>query len=101
MGKIELVVNISGKELKIDGKQMKLEDTFTGAYIDHKNSEEPVLNLKYGGNFSEEDSPIEKEMDKLGATYGIGLFERLNISGSMLEEAHYLSFEGKINPLLQ
>jgi len=101
MKKTRLTVNITRKTLAIDGKPMRLEDTFTDAYIDHAGSEEPVLNLEYKGRFSEDNSPIEIETDKLSETYGTDLFKRLNVSGSMLEEAHYLSFYGDIDPAIE
>lgn len=101
MKNIKLIVNVPRKTLTIDGKPMGLEDTFTAAYIDQANSKEPVLNLKYEGRFSEDDSPIETEADKIMETFEEDLFERLNISGSMLEDAHYLSLYGEINPVIE
>jgi len=98
MEKIELIVDVPRKTFSIDGKPMNLEDTFTDASIDHSDSNEPVVNLRYEGRFSEDNSPIEREADKLRETYGEGLFESLNISGSELEDAHYVSIYGKINP---
>ena len=52
MKKTRLTVNIPGKTLAVDGKPMRLEDTFTDAYVDHADSDEPVLNLEYKGRFS-------------------------------------------------
>lgn len=102
MKKIELAVNIPEKTLKIDGKPMRLEDTFFDAYIDHPNSKEPVVNLKYEGSFSGDNSPLHEEFDKLRETYGESLCERLNISGNYLNDGqHYLSFYGGINPVIK
>lgn len=101
MKKTKLTVNVPRRTLKIDGKLMGLEDTFTDAYTDHAGSKEPVLNLRYGGRFTKDNSPIAKEMDKLRKTYGDSLCGRVNISGSMLEDAHYLSFYGEIDPVVE
>jgi len=101
MKKTKLTVNIPEKTLVIDRKSMKLEDSFTDAYVDNADLKEPVLNLKYEGRFSEDDSPIETEMDKLRETYGNDLSKRLDISGTMLEDAHYLSFSGEIEPFIK
>jgi hypothetical protein len=96
--KKDITLNIAKKVISIDKKPMNLEDSFTDAFIDNENSKELVLNLKYIGNFSEDNSPIYEEMDKLRETYGEKLCEEINISGSMPEDAHYLSFYGNINP---
>ncbi len=101
MKKTRLTVNIPRKTLAIDGKLMRLEDTFTDAFVDHADSDEPVLNFEYKGRFSEDDSPIETEADKLRETYGEGLFERVNVSGSMLKDAHYVSLFGNVYPVVE
>jgi hypothetical protein len=90
MERIKIALNILGKMLTIGGRSMRPEDRFTEAYRDHADSNEPVLNLEYGWRFSEHDSPIETEKNKLRETYGVGLFQRVNVSGSMMEDAHYV-----------
>jgi hypothetical protein len=101
MKKSTITVNIPRKTLDIDGTRIRLEDTFTEAYIDHPDSTDQVLNLRYEGRFSEDDSPIIDEMDKLRETYGDDISGRISIYGSMLEDAHYLSFSGNIDPTIE
>ena len=101
MEKIELTVNIPLKTLAVDGKPISLENTFTDAYIDHEDTKEPVLNLKYEKMSSEDYSLIELEMDKLGEAYGEKISERINISGSILDNVSYISFYGNINPIIE
>ncbi|PIN89042.1 hypothetical protein COU60_05195 [Candidatus Pacearchaeota archaeon CG10_big_fil_rev_8_21_14_0_10_34_76] len=100
MEKIEIIVDVKGKELSIDGRPMKLEKTLSRAYVDPLGENEKALNLEYRGNFGE-DSPIETEMDKLRKTYGENISERIGISGNPTRKAHYLTFYGNINPTIR
>ena len=101
MDKMRLTVNIPGKMFSMDRKSMRLGDSFTDVSLEDIDTDEPVLILEYRGIFTEDNSPVEKEFDKLRETYGEKLFEKLNVSGNMLEGAHYLSFYGKIEPVIE
>ena len=77
---------------------MPLESTFINAEIDSTDSEDPVLNLKYQGNFYRKTSPIEAERDKLENIYGENIFNELQIGGNMCGRTHYVNIYGNINP---
>ena len=93
-------VSVPEKLLRINEKLMRLEDTFSRAFIDNGCSDESALTLEYRGNFLEDDSPIEREMDKLRKTYGDDISDRFGIYGTMEDGVHYLSFTSGIERIV-
>ena len=95
MENIELIVNVPEKILSIDGKPIRLENSFSDAYVDHADLEEPVVTLRYEDKLSRSDLILEIEEEKLRRTYSDKLFERLNISGGVVEEEYHINIYGK------
>jgi len=100
MKKTLITISIPEKTLLMKGKLMNLENTFKDAEIDSTDPEDPVLQLKYQGNFNRKISPIEAERDKLEETYGERIFEDLTIGGNMCGRTHYVSIYGNIKPII-
>ena len=99
--RLNVKVNVLEKELEIGGKSIRLERTFTDAYISNEDSEEPVVTLRYADEFFEGEPIIEIEEEKFRRTYGEGLFEQLSISGGATEREYQINIYGHINPVIE
>ena len=97
---IELTVNLPKKILSIDGRSITLEASLLDAETESEGSER-YLSLAYSPTIKEDDSPVYRDLDKLESIYGAEYLEKINAGGSFLEDTHYLTFSGNINPRVE